>query len=214
MDNRKELDVLLAIHSTPARRYLKSDPIPDETIRAILNAAIRGPSGGNQQGWGWIVVKDSEVKQKIQKFYLEGWELAYGYQKDEILNSTVQDGLGKRNFLSAEHLANNLAEAPVWIIPVLKNVSQSPRAGSSIYGAVQNLMLAARSFGIGSTLTTLYSAYEEEVKMILGLPSEYTTMALIPLGYPSKGRWSQPKRQPIEEVTHWGKWGQLHPKNT
>ena len=130
------------------------------------------------------------------------------------MNSTGQDGLGKWNFLSAEHLANNLAEAPVWVIPVLKNVNQSPRAGSSIYGAIQNLMLAARSFGIGSTLTTLYSAYEEEVKVILGLPSEYTTMALIPLGYPSKGRWSQPKRQPIEEVTHWEKWGQLHPKNT
>ena len=177
-----------------------------------MDAAIRGPSGGNQQGWGWIVVKDLEVKQEIQKFYLVGWERAYGYQKDEILNSTGQEGLGKRNFLSAEHLANNLADAPVWVIPVLKNVNQSPRAGSSIYGAIQNLMLAARSFGIGSTLPTLFSAYEEEVKVILGIPSEYTTMALIPLGYPSKGRWSQPKRQPIEEVTHWGKWGQL--KNT
>ncbi len=45
-----------------AMRYLKPDPIPDELIRAVLDAAIRGPSGGNAQGWGWIVVTDPELK--------------------------------------------------------------------------------------------------------------------------------------------------------
>ena len=47
-----------AIHSTPARRYLKTDPIPDDVLWTILDAAIRGPSGGNSQGWGWVVVTD------------------------------------------------------------------------------------------------------------------------------------------------------------
>ena len=67
-------------------------------------------------------------------------------------------------------------------------------------------MLAARNYGIGSTLTTLYSGHENEVKELLGLPEDTMTMALIPLGYPSRGKWSQPKRQRVEDVTHWEHW--------
>jgi nitroreductase len=78
--------------------------------------------------------------------------------------------------------------------------SANPRLGSSIYGAVQQLMLAARAYGIGSTLTTLYMGHEAEVRELLGLPADALTMALIPLGYPSKGRWSQPRRRPLDEV--------------
>ena len=61
MADHEPLDVLEAIHSTPARRYLKSGPIPDDVLWTILDAAIRGPSGGNSQGWGWVIVTDAEV---------------------------------------------------------------------------------------------------------------------------------------------------------
>jgi len=61
-------------------------------------------------------------------------------------------------------------------------------------------MLAARAHGIGSTLTTLYTGHEADVRKLLGLPDDALTMALIPLGYPSRGRWSQPKRRPLDEV--------------
>jgi nitroreductase len=207
MTNHESLDVLEAIHSTPARRFLKSDPIPDDVLWEILDAAIRGPSGSNQQGWGWVVVANAEVKQQIQGWYLEGWNRAYGDRRDAIMDDPDGGGLGQRNFLSAEHLANHLAEAPVWIMPVLRNAGMNARAGSSIYGAVQNLMLAARAHGIGATLTTLYAGHEDDVREVLGLPDDVTTMGLIPLGYPARGRWAQPKRRPVEEVTHWGRWG-------
>ena len=113
-----------------------------------------------------------------------------------------------RNFLSAEHLANHISDAPVWIVPILRYISKSksPITGSSIYGAIQNLMLAARAYGIGSTLTALHTAYEEDVKKILNIPDDAMTMALIPLGYPIKGKWSQPKRKPVESVTYWESW--------
>ena len=208
MTDHEELDVLEAIHSTPARRFLKTDPIPDDVLWDILDAAFRGPSGGNQQGWGWVVVTDSEVKQQIQGWYLEGWNRAYGNRKEEIMADPDGGGLGHRNFRSAEHLANNLAEAPVWIMPVQRNAGSNPRAGSSVYGAVQNLMLAARAHGIGATLTTLYAGHEDDVKQLLGLPDDAMTMGLIPLGYPARGRWAQPKRQPVDQVTHWGRWGE------
>ena len=50
---------------------------------------------------------------------------------------------------------------------------------------------------------------EAEVREALGLPEDAITMALIPLGYPAKGRWSQPKRRPLEEVVHFDTYGNL-----
>lgn len=202
------LSLLEGIHSTPSRRYLSEELIDDEIIWNIIDAAIRGPSGGNKQAWGWIVIKDKNTKNQIAKLYLESWDKSYGNRRDSILNNLDNDALGPRNFLSAEHLANHISDAPVWIVPILRYISKSksPITGSSIYGAIQNLMLAARAYGIGSTLTALHTAYEEDVKKILNIPDDAMTMALIPLGYPIKGKWSQPKRKPVESVTYWESW--------
>lgn len=204
------LPILEALHSTPARRYLSAEPIPDEVIWAILDAAVRGPSGGNRQNWGWVVVTDPEIKGQVAGWYREGWDRAYGSRREQILAAPpTADGLSQRSFLAAEHLARHLEDAPVWIFPVLRHAADSgnPRLGSSIYGAVQQLILAARAYGIGATLTTLYAAHEAELRPLLGLPDDALTMGLLPLGYPARGRWSQPKRRPVEEVTHWNRWG-------
>ena len=196
------LTVMEALHSTPARRYLSDRPIPDDVVRALLDAAVRGPNGGNTQRWAWIVVRDPEIKRRVAEFYREGWESNYGKYGDAI--KAGGDPSAQANFRAGDHLAAHLEEAPVWIFPVLLGAAKSanPRAGSSIYGAVQQLMLAARAHGIGSTLTTLYSGHEAEVRELLGLPEDALTMALIPLGYPSRGRWAQPKRRPLDEVVH------------
>jgi len=100
----------------------------------------------------------------------------------------------------------------VWVFPVLRNAADatSPRVGSSIYGAVQQLCLAARAYGIGTSLTTLYGGHEDELRELLGLPPDALTMALIPMGYPAQGRWAEPKRRPVEEVVHWNRWGETH----
>jgi nitroreductase len=200
-EDPQNLPVLEALHSTPARRYLATEPIGDDVIRALLDAAVRGPSGGNTQRWAWIVVRDPQTKARIAEFYREGWDKAYGSRREQILAGT-DGGMSAASFNAADHLAANLEHAPVWIFPVLLGAAKSsnPRLGSSIYGAVQNLMLAARAHGIGTTLTTLYMAHEAEVRELLGLPDDALTMALIPLGYPSRGRWAQPKRRPLDEV--------------
>ena len=204
------LPILDALHSTTARRYLSAKPIPDEVVWAILDAAVRGPSGGNRQDWGWVVVTDAAIKRQVAEWYREGWDRAYGRRRDQILAvPPAADGLSQRSFLAAEHLARHIDEAPVWIFPVLRHAADSgnPRLGSSIYGAVQQLILAARAYGIGTTLTTLYAAHEAELRPLLGLPDDALTMGLLPLGYPARGHWSQPKRRPVEEVTHWNRWG-------
>ena len=199
----EDLPVLEALHSTPARRYLSTEPISEEVLWALLDAAVRGPSGGNTQRWAWVVVTDQELKKQIAGFYRDGWEKAYGSRREQILGADPDsDGMSKRSFLAADHLAAHLEEAPVWVIPVLLGAARSgnPRLGSSIYGAVQQLMLAARAHGVGSTLTTLYTGHEDDVRKLLNLPENALTMALIPLGYPARGRWAQPKRRPLDEV--------------
>lgn len=203
------IPLLEALHTTPSRRYLSTEPIPQDVLWAILDAAVRGPNGGNRQSWAWLVVTDPAVKKPIADWYREGWEQSYGGHREQILAADNPTGMSRASFLAAENLANHLEEAPVWVFPVLRNAadSKNPRLGSSIYGAVQQLILAARAYGIGSTLTSLYVGHEEQVRELLGLPPDVLTMALIPLGYPARGRWSQPKRQPLQDVVHWDHWG-------
>jgi nitroreductase len=204
------ISVIEALHSTPSRRFLSTEPIPDDVLWAILDAAVRGPTGGNRQAWGWVVVTDPAVKKPIAQWYREGWQQAYGHRRDEILASAASDtGMSRSSFLAAEYLAAHLEDAPVWVFPVLRNSADSanPRLGSSIYGAVQQLILAARAYGIGTTLTSLYVGHEDDVREVLGLPADALTMALLPLGYPVRGRWAEPKRQPVQAVVHWGRWG-------
>ena len=198
------MDVFEVINTTRAMRRLKPDPVSDEHIWKVLEAAIRAPSGGNRQPWSFIVVRDDETKRQIGGWYLEAWNAAYGAVKDTV----TADEQGARMYSSADWLANHLAEVPVFIIGVVRTggVGTSP-SGSYIYPAIQNLMLAARALGLGTTLTTLHRAHEADVQNLLGIPEGWETMCLIPMGYP-KGKFGIGARKPVEEVTHWEKWGE------
>ena len=226
MSDREPLDVLEAIHTTRAQRYLKPDPIPEDVLWQILDAAIRGPTGGNQQGWGWVVIRDPAIKQEIAKIYAERLLAAYGYERvsDEELGTAritrggVEEGevgIDARNRRGVVHLAEHYAEVPVIVAPVMQTAARmsdnSRRAGaglgSSIYGAVQNLMLAARAFDIGSVMTWTLDE-DSGINELLGLPENAFVMALIPLGYLERGRFSQARRRPVGEVVHWDRWGE------
>ncbi|GAA3564600.1 nitroreductase family protein [Amycolatopsis ultiminotia] len=208
------LPALEALTSTPSRRYLSDRPIPEDVLWAILDAAVLGPSGGNRQSWGWVVVTDPAIKARVAVWYREGWERAYGSRREELLGADPSaTGLSPASYRAAEHLAGHIHEAPVWVLPVLRDAADStnPRLGASVYGAVQQLQLAARAYGIGSTLTTFHTTHEAELRTLLGLPDDVLSMALIPLGYPARGRWTRPKRQPAEQVVHWNRWGETRP---
>src|SRR3990170_8725782 len=162
------MDVFEVINTTRAMRRLKPDPIPDDLIWKVLDAAIRAPSGGNRQPWNFIVIRDPDTKKKIAEYYLDSWNKSYGLIKQAALASPAT----AQTYASAEHLANHLAEVPVFIIATVNQSGVAPVSpdGASIYPAVQNLMLAARALGLGTTLTTLHPAHEDEVKQLLGIP--------------------------------------------
>lgn len=108
-----KLPLLEALHTTPSRRYLSPTPIDDDVIRALLDAAVRGPSGGNSQRWAWIVVRDPSTKSRIADLYRDSWTKTYGSRRDAILAMSADDGgMSAANFRAAEHLATHLEEAP------------------------------------------------------------------------------------------------------
>jgi nitroreductase len=80
-------------------------------------------------------------------------------------------------------------------------------SGSSIYPAVQNMLLAARALGLGATLTTLYLSFEKEVEAALGLPADVHSYALLPIGDPM-GRFGSVRRMPLADVVYEDRWGQ------
>ena len=203
--NRPTMDVIEAIWTARSMRRLKPDPIPDDVLRDIFDAAIRAPSGSNQQTWSFIVVRDPALKQQLQVWYNA---VAQRYFESGPQQAPGDDGASamRRVRSSAAHLAEHLHEAPVLVLACIRG-ERSFTLGSSIYPAVQNLMVAARAFGIGSTLTTFHLHYESEVKELLGIPEDVHTAAMIPLGYPT-GRWGPARRAPVEEVVFLDRFGE------
>ncbi len=205
-----ESDFFEVIGTQRAMRRLKTDPVPEEYIHKMIWAATRAPSGGNRQGWRWLVVTDPEKKRKLQEWYSEGWRAAQesGYAAPRTDLPPEEAASNNAVLRSTTYLADHLHEAPVIIIAcaLMAGPSTDITAGSSIYPAVQNLMLAARALGLGTTLTTIHRRRQDEVRELLGIPDTVETAALIPVGWP-KGKFGAGLRRPVERVTYWDTWG-------
>ena len=201
-----EISLFEAIHTQRAIRRFTDEPVSDEAIRRIIEAAVRAPSGRNTQPWRFIVIRDAATKQKIGDYYRRACEEA-GIGQEPI------PGLSKKVNDSVTHLAYHMGEAPVLILACYEYLNEDTvgtstiLTGSSIYPAVQNLLLAARALGLGTSLTTVHSMFEEEIKDLLGIPANVQTAALIPMGYPSpEERFGGSRRRPVAEVTHYDRW--------
>jgi nitroreductase len=201
-------DLFEIIRTTRSMRRLKPDPVPNELIRKILEAGTCAPSGGNMQRWRFLVVRDAEIKRTVGAYYKRAWDeqVAPRYRSGE-----PAPGMNREQFLrlldAAEYLAAHIHEAPVWIVPCLEGGTPTRASGSSIYPAVQNMLLAARALGLGATLTTLYLSFEKEVEAAFGLPSDVHSCALLPIGYPI-GRFGPVRRVPLADVVFENRWGQ------
>ena len=201
-------DLFEIMRTTRSMRRLKPDPVPDELIRKILEAGTCAPSGGNMQRWRFLVVKDPAIKATVGGFYRRVWNETVGprYRSGEPAPGTSPERF-TRMLDAAQYLADHIHEAPVWIVPCMGGPVPTRTSGSSVYPAVQNMLLAARALGLGATLTTLYLAFEKEVDAAFGLPEDVHTYALLPLGYPI-GHFGPVKRVALDEVVFQDRWGQ------
>jgi nitroreductase len=201
-------DLFEIMRTTRSMRRLKPDPVPPELIRKILEAGVSAPSGGNMQRWRFLVVKDPKIKQTVGAYYKRTWDevVAPRYRTGEPAPGTSRERF-LRMLDAAQYLADHIHEAPVWIVPCMGGGTPTRTSGSSIYPAVQNMLLAARALGLGATLTTLYLNFEKEVEAALGLPADVHSYALLPIGYPM-GRFGPVRRVPIADVVYEDQWGQ------
>ena len=104
------------MYSTRAMRRLKPDPIPEETLKKIVDAGTRAPSGGNMQDWAFILVRDTELKRFIRDYYWNTWQKIMGERG-------IPDGMPaaqQRMLGAAAHLAAHMDDAPVVLLACTK----------------------------------------------------------------------------------------------
>jgi nitroreductase len=202
-------DVFETIHTTRAMRRLKPDPVPDELIRKILQAGVCAANGGNTQRWRFLVIKDPTIKKRVQVYYKRAFDEVVG---PRYLSSAPPPGVTRerytRQHAAVEYLTDHFHEAPVWIVACLDEGTATPTrsSGASIYPAVQNMLLAARALGLGSTLTTRHLLHEKEAEAALGLPPGVHSYAILPIGYPM-GKFGPVGRGPLAELVYEDRWG-------
>ena len=190
-----------AIYSQRAIRDFSDQPVSEDAVETILNAAIRAPSGGNRQPWRFLVIRDADLKHQLGEWYLSAWRAATADMEE--LTQPYRHGA---------ELARQIQTVPVLILGCIDQgdagVGPGPiTRGASIYPAVQNLMLAARALGLGTVPTTLHTLYETEIKQLLNIPDSVETAALIPVGYPAEGsRFGTARRDPLSEVVFYDGW--------
>ena len=197
-------DLFEIIRSTRSMRRLKPDGVPVGLLNQVLEAGTCAASGGNQQNWRFLVIRDAAIKAAAGALYRRGWHEVVGprYRAGGSAPGTSAEGF-ERMLAAAEHLADHIHEAPVWIVPCLSG----PRgSGASIYPAVQNMLLAARAVGLGATLTTLYLIHEKEAEAAMGIPEGFHSYAILPVGFP-RGKFGPVRRAPLGEVVFDDNWG-------
>ena len=189
-----------AVFSQRAIRRVRPDPIPDEDLQHILEAAIHAPNGGNQQPWRFIVLRDPAVKAEFATLYEEAW---WAKRRDEGINGPEDIAPGKGSQQSAMRLSKEIGQAPVIVLLCATRLGAG--AAGSIIPAAQNLLLAARALGIGGTITTLHAQVDERARQLFGVPDSAQIVYALPLGYP-KGSFGPTERKPREEVVSYDRW--------
>jgi nitroreductase len=207
------MDFRAVIETTGTCRFYRPDPIPDDVLARVLDAARFAPTGGNRQGVRFIVVRDAAKRRRLQELYLPLWE-------QYVARVTSRSGAPTPTLLAnADDFAHHLAEVPAMIVVCahLGDLMATDRhlerlsivGGASVYPAVQNLLLAARAEGLGTALTTLLCALEPQVKELLGIPAEgIATAAMVTIGYPAKGFPKRLARRPLADVCFAEAWGE------
>lgn len=201
------MDLTEALYTTRAMRRVSADPIPTEVVAAMLDAAIRAPSGGNSQNWRFLVVDDPGVRERLGPLYRSAFEQLQQtvYKRSWERAKEVGDEATLRVMRSSAWLAENFEQVPMWLFAFSRN----DPSGASIYPAVWSAMLAARGYGVGTCLTTILGVFEMAgMCEVLDIPADkgWQPAATVSCGYPL-GRWGVAEREPVESVTYSNRWG-------
>lgn len=212
-------DEMLTTTRSVRKRLDFSRPVEPEVIRECLELALQAPTGGNRQGWQFVVVTDPQQRQALADVYRKGWA-QYLQARMSSEQGASNAGLSAEKMAtlakvlqSAMYLAEHMHEVPVLVVPCIQgrvnDAAAAAQAGlwGSIIPATWSFMLAARARGLGSSLTTVHLLYEREAAEVLGIPYEKVTQAaLVPVGYTRGTEFKPAAREALDSVLHWDRW--------
>ena len=212
------MEIYEAMSSLRAVRRLKPDPIPDDVMARIFQAAAWAPTGGNTQPFRIVAVSDRDKMAVFQEMYHTEWQNYTRGMRDGLDQMPEPQKDSTTKMLKAgDYLADHMAETPQLLVfcfnPKMMAITDSDLGrpsivgGGSVYTAVQNLMLACRTEGLGCVLTTLLCMREAEIRDLLSIPDNWFTCAHIPIGYPVLKGHGPIKRRPISKMVFTDTWG-------
>jgi len=212
------MEIYEAMSSLRAVRRLKPDPIPAEVMERVFQAAAWAPTGGNTQPFRIIAVSDRDKMATFQEMYHAEWQkYTRGMREGLDQMPEPQKDSTVKMLKAGDYLADHMAQTPQLLVfcfnPKMMAITDSDLGrpsivgGGSVYTAVQNLMLACRTEGLGCVLTTLLCMREPEVRDLLAIPDSWFTCAHIPVGYPVLRGHGPIKRRPINKMVFTDSWG-------
>ena len=195
------------------RKRLDFDrPVERSVVEECLDIALQAPTGGNQQGWHFIVVEDEATKKALADIYRANWDIYASLPRGGNTGADLGDQMTRMRD-SATFLSENFEKAPMLMIPCiwgrLDNADVFTGAGAwgSLLPAVWSFMLALRERGLGSAWTTLHLPNEKEAAELLGIPfDQYTQAGLFPVAYTIGTDFKLAKRVPAEKFVRWNTW--------
>jgi nitroreductase len=210
------VDKLLTTTRSVRRRLDFDRPVEPQVIEECLEIAIQAPTGGNSQGWRFMVVTDAQKKARIGELYRDSFQI-YARSRAEQAppageNPRHNEEQSMRVAKSAVYLAARMGDVPLMIIPCIYGRAEERglMAQASLYGSILpatwSLMLALRARGLGSAYTTLHLRYEKEIADLLGIPNDVTQAALLPVAYFTGEDFKPAKRVPAADLTFWDSW--------
>lgn len=200
------VDKLLTTTRAVRRRLDMERPVPLEVIRECLELAVQAPTGTNAQTWRWLVVADPAQRAALSDLYAnppKDRPRIPGTVEPDVPDTPQQ----RRVSGSARHLIEHMHEVPVLVVPCILNAGGAAGWPPSIYPAVWSFILALRSRGLGSVITTIHLFRAAEAAEILGIPDGYVQACMLPVAYYTGEDFKPAVRQPLSEVAFADRWG-------
>jgi nitroreductase len=199
------VDKLLTTTRAVRKRLDLTRPVGLDVIMECLRLAVQAPTGSNMQTWRWIVVTDPDVRADLADLYRNLPADRPVSRTPSVVPSAVQQD---RVMASSSYLMEHIHEVPVLVVPCVEDTGGAAGWAPSIYPAVWSFMLALRSRGLGSVLTTVHLFRRAEADALLGVPEGFVQTCLLPVAYYTGDDFRPADRRPVEDVTfldHWGR---------
>ena len=204
-------DIWEVIYTQRAIRYWEDKPVPRYLLERVVEAGSKAPSGTNSQPWIFMGMADRQKLDRISAAIREFASNSEKLQAYFALGKKSESKTERLMLTGAKEFFLKLERAPAIIIPCLYQLSSptdnpnSLLAGSSIYMAVQNILLSARALGLGALMTTAQDMVEPLLREITGISDNVYPAAFIPIGYPD-ANFGPNTRKPVAEIIRFNTW--------